>query len=330
MRRRDFITLLGGTAAWPLAARAQQGAMPTVGFLSSYSPNPLAQRLLAAFRQGLADTGYLDGSNVAIEPRWADGQYDRLPALADDLVRRRVAVIAATAGDASAVAARAASATIPIVFQTAGDPVATGLARSLNQPGGNVTGVTSLNSELGPKRLELLHEMVPAATTFAMLLNPANPNNPNGLQIPPLAALAAERLGLNLRVVQAGKESDFDAAFSNLAEMRAEALFINVDAFFISQIEQLAALTVRQRVPATYAYREFAAAGGLMSYGGSLAESYRAVGNQVGRVLSGQKPGDLPVQQVTKVELVVNLKTAKALGITVPLALLTRADEVIE
>ena len=325
IRRRDFIIALSGAAAaWPVAARAQQPTIPTVGFLSSYSPNPLAQRLLAAFRQGLGDTGYIEGRNVAIEPRWANGQYERLPALVDDLVRRRVAVIAATAGSASAFAAKATSATIPIVFQTAGDPVATGLALSLNQPGGNITGVTSLNSELGPKRLELLHEIVPAAKTFAMLLNPANPF------VPQIPQLAAERLGLNLRIVHAGKESDFDAAFSNLAEMRADALLISVDAFFISEIEQLAALTFHHRVPANYAYREFAVAGGLMSYGGSLAESYRAVGNQVGRILSGQKPGDLPVQQVTKVELVLNLNTAKVLGLTVPQTLLVAADEVIE
>jgi putative ABC transport system substrate-binding protein len=280
MNRRDFITLLGGAAAaWPLAARAQR-PMPVVGFLSSYSSDAFAQRLLTAFRQGLADTGYIEGRNVTIEPRWADGQYDRLPALADDLVRRRVAVIAATAGSLSTFAARAVSATIPVVFQTAGDPVTGGLVSSLNRPGGNITGVTSLNSELGPKRLELLHEMVPGATSIAVLRNPANPNGP---PISQSVQSAADRLGLSLRVVPAGKESDFDAAFSSMVDLHADALLIPVDAFFISQSEQLAALTLRQRVPAIYAYREFAMAGGLMSYGGSLAESYRAVGNQVGR-----------------------------------------------
>jgi putative ABC transport system substrate-binding protein len=328
MKRRDFITLLGGAAAaWPLAARAQQPAIPVIGFLSSYSPNPFGQRLLEAFRQGLTETGYVAGRNVTIESRWADGEYDRLPALAADLVHRQVAVIAATAGNASALAAKAATATTPIVFETAGDPVATGLVASLNRPGGNFTGVTSLNSEVGPKRMELLHELVPTATTIALLVRPVGPNVEATTRVMQPAARA---LGLQLREISASTESDFDAAFATLAEIRAGALMMGIDAYFISRSEQLAALTVRHAVPAIYTFREFAAAGGLASYGGSLPESYRLVGVQVGHILRGEKPATLPIQQATKVELVINLKTAKALGLKVPLTLLGRADEVIE
>jgi putative ABC transport system substrate-binding protein len=328
MRRREFTTLLGGAAAaWPLGTRAQRPTIAAVGFLSSYSPNPFGQHLLATFRQGLSETGYIEGRNVTIESRWADGQYERLPALAADLVRRQVAVIAATAGSASALAAKAASTNTPIVFETAADPVSIGLVASLNRPGGNLTGVTSLNSEVGPKRMELLRELVPTAAIIALLVNPAGPN----VEITTKAMQpVADALGLQLRVIAASTESGFDAAFATLAEMRASALMIGIDAFFISRSEQLAALTVRHAVPAIYSFREFAAAGGLVSYGGSLPESYRHVGIQVGRILKGEKPADLPVQQATKVELVLNLKTAKAIGLTVPLSLLTRADEVIE
>jgi putative tryptophan/tyrosine transport system substrate-binding protein len=326
MKRRDFLTLAGGAAAaWPLAARAQQPAMRVVGFLSSYSANAFGQRLLDVFRQGLSETGYIEGRNVAIESRWADGQYDRLPELAADLARHQVAVIAATAGSATAAVVTKA-ATIPIVFQTAGDPVAQGLVASLNRPGGNLTGVTSLNGEVAPKRMELLRELVPAAS-IAVLVRPENPNFENQLRD---LHQAARALGLQLHEVTANTESDFEAAFATLSRVRAGALMISIDALLISRSEQLATLTLRHAVPAIYSFREFAAAGGLVSYGGSLPESYRLVGAQVGRILRGEKPATLPVQQATKVELVINLKTAKAFGLTVPLPLLARADEVIE
>jgi putative ABC transport system substrate-binding protein len=328
LKRRQFITLLSGAAAgWPLAARAQPKPLPVVGFLSSYSPNPFGQRLLAIFRQGLSEIGYVDGGNITIEARWADGQYDRLPALAADLVHHQAAVIAATAGNDSALAVKAASPTTPIVFQTAGDPVASGLVASLSRPGGNVTGATSLNTEVGPKRMELLRELVPAAASIAVLVRPNNPNIESQLRA---IQEPARTLGLQLHVLYASTESDFDAAFATLAQLRAGALMINIDAFFISQSEQLAALTVRNKVPAIYSFREFAAAGGLVSYGGSLPESYRIVGIQVGRILRGEKPADLPVQQATKVELVVNLRTARTIGLTIPQTFLLRADEIIE
>ena len=326
MKRRTFITLLGGAAtAWPLAVRAQQSAMPVIGVLDGRSADE-STPLVAALRRGLNETGFVEGRNVAIEHHWAHGQYDRLPALAADLVRRQVTVIA-TSGNASALAAKTATATIPIVFLTGADPVQAGLVASLSRPGGNLTGVTSLGVELGPKRLELLHELVPAATTIAILVNPANRSAE--IQVRDMQA-AARTLGLEPHILQASTEREIDAAFAALTRLRAGALVISPEAFFNSRSEQLAALTVRHAVPAIYTYREFAAAGGLMSYGGSITDSYRQAGIYVGRILKGEKPADLPVQQSAKVELIINMKTAKALGLTVPFALLGRADEVFE
>jgi putative tryptophan/tyrosine transport system substrate-binding protein len=326
MRRRDFIGLLGGAAAWPRVARAQQPAMPVVGYLSSASPDRDAGRL-RAFRQGLSETGYVEGRNVTIEYRWAEEQNDRLPVLAADLASRQVAVIA-TAGQVLGVfAAKAATTTIPIVFVTGVDPVASGFVTSLNRPRGNLTGVTTLSIELEAKRLELLHGLVPTATTIGALLNQANPNAEaisRGLQA------AARTLGLKLQILDAGTERDFDTVFARLAELQAGGLVIATDGLFISRSEHLAALTVRHAVPAIFQFRAFAAAGGLMSYGGSLAELYRQSGVYTGRILKGEKPGDLPVQQVARVELIINLKTAKALGVDVPPGLSARADEVIE
>jgi putative tryptophan/tyrosine transport system substrate-binding protein len=328
MRRRHFITLLGsGAAAWPLAARAQQPAMPVIGFLSSTSSDRDAGRL-RAFRQGLSETGFVEGWNVAIEYRWAEDQNDRLPALAADLVSRRVAVIA-TAGDVlGMVAAKAATTTIPIVFVTGRDPVELGLVASLSRPGGNLTGVTTLSTELEPKRLELLHEAVPTATTIGALVNPTSRN------VEVLSRnlrAAAGTLGLKLQILNARTESELDNVFATLIQLQAGGLVIGTDALFISQSERLAALSVRHAVPAIFQFRAFAAAGGLMSYGeGSIADFYRQSGVYTGRILKGEKPTDLPVQQSTKVELIINLKTAKALGLTFPLSLLGRADEAIE
>jgi putative ABC transport system substrate-binding protein len=325
MRRREFIAGLGAAAAMPLAVSAQQPAMPVIGFLDGRSAEHSAH-LVAAFRRGLNDTGYAEGRNVALEHRWADGQYDRLPALAADLVRRRVAVIA-TSGNASTLAAKTATATIPIVFSTGADPVQSGLIASLSRPGGNVTGVTSLGVELGPKRFELIHELVPAVAVIALLVNPANRTSEIHVRD---AQAAARARGRELQILQASTEREIDKAFASLVQLRSGGLVIAPESFFNSRSEQLAALTVRHAVPAIYSYREFVAAGGLMSYGGSITESYRQVGNFVGRILKGEKPADLPVQQSVKAELFVNLKAAKALGVTVPLALLGRADEVIE
>ena len=324
--RRQFIFALGGaTLAWPLAARAQQPAMPVIGFLNSASPDNY-EPMVDAFRQGLKETGYVEGQNVAIEYRWAGGQYDRLPAMAADLVRRQVTVIVAnTPGN---LAAKAATTTIPIVFTTAGDPVQMGLVASLNRPGGNVTGVTNVSVELGPKWLELLYELVPTATIIALLVNPTSPNLTEST-IKDLQA-AARTLGLKLHVLHASSERDFDKVFATLVRLRAGGLVISPDPFFNSRSEQLAALAVRHAVPAIFQYREFAAAGGLMSYGGSATDPTRLAGVYTGRILKGEKPGDLPVQQATKVELFLNLKTANALGLTVPDKLLVAADEVIE
>ena len=326
MIRREFITLLGGAAAaWPLTARAQQ-PMPVIGFLSSESPDLWADRL-RVFRQGLSETGYVEGRNVAIEYRWAQGQYDRLPAMAADLARRQVAVISVLGSTPGALAAKAATTTIPVVFWSGSDPVAFGIVASLSRPGGNLTGVVNLGVELGPKRLELLRELVPAATVVALLVNPTNliaEAESRSMQA------AAAALGLQLHVLDASNERDFDTVFAKLLQLHASALVIAPDGLFTSRSEQLAALALRHAVPTIYQYREFVAAGGLMSYGDNVAYLDRQVGVYSGRILKGDKPVDLPILQSTKVELIINLKTAKALSITVPQLLLARADEVIE
>jgi len=326
MKRREFITLLGGmAAAWPLTAQAQQ-PLPVIGFLNSSSPDGYAP-MASAFRQGLKETGYVDGHNVAIEYRWAEGRNDRLPSFVADLVQRKVNVIAATT-TAAALAAKAATTTIPIVFETTADPVQLGLVASLNRPGGNVTGVTQTNMEIAPKRLELLHELVPTASVMALLVNPTDPalaeSATKELQE------AASTLGLKLHVLQASTERDFDAVFTKLVQLRVGGLVIGSDPFFTSRSQQLAKLTVDHAVPAVYQFREFAVAGGLLSYGAAITDAYRIAGNYTGRVLRGDKPADLPVQQVSKVEMIINLKTAKALGLNVPNPLVGRADEVIE
>jgi putative ABC transport system substrate-binding protein len=326
VKRREFITLLGGAATWPLAARAQQPAMPVIGFLRNTAATG-SKPIVTAFFQGLKEAGFVDGQSVAIEYRWADNQNDRLPALAADLIRRQVAVIVA-AGIPAALAAKAATTTIPIAFEVGADPIEAGLVASLNRPGGNLTGVTTVNVELAPKRLELVHEVLPTTRSIALLVNPTSPFNAERLSTD--TQIAARTLGLQLYVLHASTESDFDTVFASLVQMRAGALVINNDAFFLSRIEQLAALTVRHSVPTISAYREFTAAGGLMSYGGSLTDAYRLTGVYAGRILKGDKPADLPIQQATKVELYINQKTAKALGLTVPQALLSRADDVIE
>jgi putative ABC transport system substrate-binding protein len=327
MKRRQFIALLGGAAvAWPFAARAQQPAIPVVGFLRSTAATG-SEHIVTAFLQGLKEAGFVDGQNVAIEYRWADNQNDRLPALAADLIRRQVTVIVA-AGIPAALAAKAATTTIPIVFEIGADPVEVGLVASLNRPGGNLTGVTTLNVELASKRLELLHDVVPTTLSIALLVNPASPINAERQSTD--AQTTARTLGLQLHVLHASTERDFDTVFASLVQMRAGALVINNDAFFLSRTEQLAALTVRHAVPTIFSYREFTAAGGLMSYGGSLTDAYRLTGVSTTRILKGEKPADLPVQQATKFELFINLKTAKSLGLTVPLIMQMTADEVIE
>jgi putative tryptophan/tyrosine transport system substrate-binding protein len=325
VRRREFITLLGGAAAWPLAARAQP-AMPVIGFLSSAFPDRDAGRL-RAFRQGLSESGYVEGRNVSIEYRWAEERNDRLPALAADLVSRRVAVIATAGQVLAAFAAKAATTTIPVVFLTGANPVEVGLVASLNRPGGNLTGVTTLSVELEPKRLELLHGVIPPARTIGALVNRTNPNAE--IEARDLQA-AARALGRELRILDAVTEHDFDTVFAKLVELKAGGLVIGTDGLFISRGEELGALTVRHGLPAIFQFRAFAAAGGLMSYGGSLAEMYRQSGVYTGRILKGERPADLPIQQTTKVELIINLKTAKALDLEVPPTLLARADEVIE
>jgi putative ABC transport system substrate-binding protein len=328
VKRRKFITLLGGAAAaWPLAARAQRPVIPMIGFLGAESRDQFEDRM-RAFLKGLSETGYAEGQNVAIEFRWAEGRYDRLPELASDLVRRQVSVIVALGSAPAALAAKVATGTIPIVFFTGGDPLQLGLVASLSRPGGNLTGVTSLNVEVGPKRVELMHQVVPTTPLMALLVNPTSPDLTEATIKD--ADAAARTLGLKIDVLHASTEGDFDTVFATLAQHRAGALVIGPDAFFISRGEQLGALALRYAVPAIFQYRPFAAAGGLMSYGSSIAESHRLAGAHTGRVLKGEKPADLPVHRVTKVEMILNLKTAKALGLTVPLPLLGRADEVIE
>jgi putative tryptophan/tyrosine transport system substrate-binding protein len=327
VRRRNFITLLGGVAAWPLAARAQQPAMPVIGFLGGTSSEVTAGRL-RAFRQGLQETGYVEGRNVEIEFLWAEGHNDRLEALAAQLVRRQVAVIVAAGGTPSAVAAKAATATIPIIFGVAVDPVELGFVASLNRPGGNLTGVTNLNVEVGPKRLELLRELLPSATLITVLVNPTNPTI-NEPFVRDLEA-AANTLRFKLHVLNASTERDFDTVFATLAQLRVDGLVIGPDQFLTSRIEQLAQLTLGHGIPAISQLRQFATAGGLMSYGSTETEYYRPLGVYTGRILNGEKPGDLPVLRSSKVELIINLKTARTLGLTFPLTLLGRADEVIE
>jgi putative ABC transport system substrate-binding protein len=324
MRRREFISLIGSTAAaWPLMARAQQPVIPTIGFLDN-APTP--PQYAAGFSQGLKETGYIEGQNVVIERRSAEGQYDRLPALAADLVRRQVAVIVSTAL-AAALAAKTATTTIPIVFTTATDPVRDGLVASLSRPGGNLTGVSLLTGELVQKRLELLRDVLPNAIVIAVLVNHNNPNAEQNLR---LAQEAARVMGRQIVIVKAGAVNEFDTAFATIVQQRVEALVIAGDPFFNSHIEQLGALTARHAVPALYQQREFAAAGGLLSYGINLPDAYRLAGIYVGQILKGSKPADLPVQQPSKFELFINLKTAKALGLTVPLVMRMTADEVFE
>jgi putative ABC transport system substrate-binding protein len=325
MRRREFITLAGGMATWPLAARAQQAAMPIVGVLDSSSANEYAP-FLAAFREGLHEAGFIEGRNVAIEYRWADGRYDRLPSLAAELVRVPVAVLVAT-GITAAAAAKAATSTVPIVFNTGGDPVRFGLVASLNKPGGNVTGVASLGKVLVAKRFELLRELVPKANAIAFLVNP---NNAVAALDTSDAQAAAAALGHKLIIVKASSAGEIDAAFATIAEQRGGGLLQQLDPFLQSRREQLVGLAARYALPAIYERRDFATAGGLMSYGTSLRDALRLVGNYTGRVLKGEKPANLPVQQPVKFELVINLKTAKALRLNVPSTLLTSADEVIE
>ena len=327
MQRREFIAIIGGSAfGWPLAARAQQPALPVIGFLGSASPELWAPRLRSFF-EGLSGAGYAEGSNVLIEYRWAEGQNDRLPALAADLVRRRVTVIAALGSTPAAIAAKVATSTIPIVFEIASNPIELGLVDSLARPGGNVTGVTTLNEEVEPKRLELLHELVPTATSIALLVNPTSPIAEKSTKVLQASAL---KLGVQLNVLQASTELDFDAVFTSIARLHVRALVIGADALFTSRQQQLAELTLRHALPTVYEFREFAAAGGLLSYGASLTGTFDLAGNYTGRILRGDKPADLPVQQATKVEMTINLKTAKAFGLTVPLSLLGRADDVIE
>ena len=326
MKRRKFITLLGGAAAWPLAARAQQASTPVIGVLDSGSPQAFAH-LVAAVSQGLQDLGYLEGQNVSIEHRWGQGQYDRLPTLLADLIARQVAVIIVTGGTAAALAAKSATGTIPIVFAIGGDPVKFGLVASLNRPGGNVTGVSFLSNTLVSKRFELLNETIPKATRIGFLLNPANPNAEADTTA---AQQAAGTFGHELLTVTATTADDFDSAFRSLVEQRSEALVVFPDALFSSSRDRIVGFAARHMLPSIYSSREYVLTGGLMSYGADQADAYRLAGTYAARILKGEKPAELPVQQSTKIELTLNLKTAKALGLTFPITLLGRADEVVE
>jgi putative tryptophan/tyrosine transport system substrate-binding protein len=327
MRRRNFLGVLGSIAiVLPFTARAQQGAIPVIGFLNSASPDQVEGRI-KAFRQGLSETGYVEGRNLAIEYRWAESQMNRLPELASDLVRRQVTVIAVGYNLAADLAAKAATATIPIVFETGVDPVKAGLVASLNRPGGNLTGVTNLSNQVVAKHLEILHELVPTAKAVALLVNPANPAAET---ISADAQTAAHTIGVQLHVLQVDAQSDFETAFMNLRRLQADAVVISADPVFNARSKELAALALRHAAPTISPFREYPVAGGLMSYGGSVVDQGRQAGIYVGRILKGEKPSDLPVLQVTKIELILNLKTAKALGLIVPLPLLGRADEVIE
>jgi len=326
MRRRDFVTLIGGAASWPLASRAQQPSMPVVGFLSARSPAEAAS-VLAAFRQGLAETGYFEGKNVTIEYRWAEGHYDRLPALAEELVRRGVAVIAATGGEPSPMAAKAATATLPIVFTVGSDPVEMGLVASLSRPGGNLTGTTIMGVDLGPKRLDLVRQLVPKALRIAILSNPTFPMASAEVREVEDAAL---KLAIEVNVRKASTESEIDEAFADLARHQPDALIIATDPFLLGQRDQLARLAARHAIPTVYFLREFVEAGGLMSYGPDIRRGYRQAGVYTGYILGGKKPAELPVLRPTSFLLSINLETAKALGIALPATLLAVADEVIE
>jgi putative ABC transport system substrate-binding protein len=328
MHRRDFIKVVAGSAVtWPLAARAQQPTLPVVGFVNLASAKGGYAQNSSAFLKGLSEAGYVDGRNVVVEFHWAEGQADRLPAMMADLIHRQVAVIAATTTEV-ALAAKAATTTIPIVFEMASDPVRLGLVAHLNRPGGNATGVTNANVEIVPKRLQLLHELVPTASAVALLANPADPTLAEAYTR--LSQAAARTLGLELNILNASNERDLDGVFAKLIQLRVGGLVIGVDPLFTGAGEQLAALSVRHAVPTIYQGRSFAAAGGLLSYGGDTTDAYRLTGIYVGRVIKGEKPADLPVQQATKIELYINLKTAKVLGLTIPNTLVGRADEVFE
>ena len=325
--RREFIVTLSGTAAWPLAARAQQRAIPVIGLLSSRS-SAVDTPLIALIRQGLNETGFVEGQNVTLDYRWAEGQYDRLAGLAADLVRRQVAVIVTIGGEVSALAAKAASATIPIVFVSGGDPIMMGLVKSLHRPGGNITGTSTFIAEIEPKRLELLRELRPHATTTAVLVNPKNIQQAE-IQVSDIQT-AARSVGQQITVLNASTIRDIEAAFATLAQMRADALLVATDPFFLTRAAQLVVLAARHAIPTVYSRREFAAAGGLMSYGANQNDSYRVLGVYAARILKGEKPADLPIQRPTKFELVINLSTAKALGLEIPPPLLAHADDLIE
>jgi putative ABC transport system substrate-binding protein len=326
MRRREFIGLVGGVAAWPLEARAQQSSVPVIGFLSSRSPAE-SEPVVAAFRQGLTESGYIVGQNVAIDYRWAEGRYDRLPALAAELVGLRVAAVLAAGGPPSALAAKKATSTIPIIFSAADDPVGLGLVESLSRPGGNITGMSVFNSTLGAKRFELLHELVPSVKTIAYLTNPTNPSF--RLEVSAVQA-AAKAFDIDLQVLNASTDSEIVAAFARLSELHAGAVIVAGEPFFDSRRAAIVELAAKHSIPTSYSWRENVMMGGLLSYGSSIADSYRNSGIYCGRILKGERPADLPVMQPTKFEMTINLKTAKALGLTVPPTLLAQADEVIE